>query len=54
MLTSKIITSAPQKPKAPEFPSLWRSCLTGTVFQTNSADKLITISIYAHCIFSRS
>jgi hypothetical protein len=54
MLASKVIASAPQKPKAPEYPCLWRPCLSGTVFQTSSADKLITISIYAYCIFSRS
>lgn len=36
MLTSKTIASQPRSPTGPEFPSLWKSALSGTVFLMTS------------------
>jgi hypothetical protein len=43
MLTSKIIDSKPRSPKGPEFPSLWKSALSGTVFLMTGPDKGVRI-----------
>lgn len=43
MLTSRIIAAAPRSPEGPEFPSLWRSKLSGTVFLMSSPTSGVRI-----------